>query len=358
MPITNCFGGLSGGPEVLTLIASIGRFCRLPLVGLTEAVIGVGAASTGSAISLGRVWILLLIGLLFHIGVFILNDVMDVEIDRTDSRRARAPVAAGTVSPAYAVAVAAASLTAGAAILFTAENSVAPLACYGSATAGLVVYDLHGKRFAVPPVTDMVQGIGWGSLVLMSAALIGQVDLASLILAVSTCLYMAILTGFSGSLRDLINDRYHGANTTPIFFMNRAGSKDEGNLLAPYISYGLVLQILQAATCIVGVATLASQLGRGGDWYWELALTAQAACLLLLWIGLARYSRDRRMWVIGLAHSILSFWAILLAVLVRYGVAAFTLASVLLIGPWSCSSVVRAIVTNRGDWAGRETARS
>ena len=42
---------------------------------------------------------LLLVGLCFHVVAFVLNDIFDLELDRTDPTRVQSPLVAGQISP-------------------------------------------------------------------------------------------------------------------------------------------------------------------------------------------------------------------------------------------------------------------
>ncbi len=336
---------------MLSLFISVARFCRLPLIGLTEVIVYVGAASGNAGGSWQPLLLAFAVGLALHLTVFILNDVIDAEIDRTDPRRAHTPIAAGQIGERTALLISLASSVVGAVALLAARDPAKPLVFYGAATVGFVVYDIYGKRFVLPPVMDVIQGLAWASLALMSASLNGEIGIASILLAVSICLYICVLNGIIGSLRDAANDISHHAITTAAFFLKGRLRNAGDGLPRVYIWYGVALEILHAVACVAGVCALAVQMGRGIEMYAATSISAGVFCILLLAGALTQYSQRRLVWVCGFVYSILAFWAIVVAVWVGFGPTAFAAASALLILPWLGSSVVRSLLTGRGDWS-------
>jgi len=327
------------------------QFGRLPPVGatLTLVAVGLAAGSAGGDPAVRRAAAVALAAVLFHIGVYVCNDIVDVKIDRTDPRRAHLPLAAGLVPVRLAVLVVAVALLSGAAVLWAATTDPAVLGCYALATAGLLGYDLLGKRTPVPPVLDLVQGAGWGFLVLLAAASAGSVGAAAGWLAGSAGLYVALVNGVIAGLRDLPNDRRHGARTTAVLFMARPAAVPARpgvparRLPAGFQAYALALHLLAAAACLAGVGTLAGLDPAGRRPALVLSAAGELVCLLLLASGLRRYDGARGGWRTGFGYIVLALWSLATPVLARFGGVALGLVSAVLLVPWLGSRVVQSL---------------
>ena len=78
---------------------SVARFGRLTAAGLGLSCVVIGHATGAAALSLVVLIGLLLVGLAFHVVAFALNDIFDLELDRTDPTRAQSPLVAAQISP-------------------------------------------------------------------------------------------------------------------------------------------------------------------------------------------------------------------------------------------------------------------
>jgi hypothetical protein len=120
---------------------------------------------------------------------------------------------------------------------------LAPRAYLAAAFALMAAYNRWGKRCPFPPLTDLVQGLGWAALLAYGAAATGRrpTRLTGL-LAGYELLLILMVNGVHGGLRDLRNDLATGARTTPIMF--GAAERADGGLAVPpaLIAYALALQ--------------------------------------------------------------------------------------------------------------------
>ena len=93
----------------------------------------------------------------------------------------------------------------------------------GTAFALSIVYDKWGKMCPVPPLTDLVQGLAWGSLAVFAALAaspkVGLLDIRerTLPLLAFGVGFIFLINGVHGGLRDLWNDLTHHRKTTAIF---------------------------------------------------------------------------------------------------------------------------------------------
>jgi 4-hydroxybenzoate polyprenyltransferase len=203
------------------------QFVRTGYLGLTEIHLLLGVASTGAALSAPRLAALAFLAACFHVHIFLLNDVIDLEVDATQPRRANHPLVRGLrgegVSRERALVI---TWLAAALAVATAWWIGANQNAWLSLAAGFVlidVYNVWGKRFPVPPVTDAIQALGWWGLVLFgvfaaspSESLAQISDRALPLLALSFG-FTVLVTGVHGGLRDLVNDLAHGRTNTAIF---------------------------------------------------------------------------------------------------------------------------------------------
>ena len=83
--------------------------------------------------------------------------------------------------------------------------------------ACMTVYDVWGKRSRWPPLTDLAQGIGWGCLGLWAAAVVpGEFTGLTGILFLFLTLFIVLINGLHGGVRDLPNDMEHGVRSTAV----------------------------------------------------------------------------------------------------------------------------------------------
>jgi 4-hydroxybenzoate polyprenyltransferase len=158
-------------------------------------------------------------GRLFHVFAYLQNDVIDLAIDRTQPLRQDDLLVTGRIRPGTAMAIALAQLPISLALVWWAG---APPLAFSVVVVGfalMTIYNLYGKRCPVPPVTDFVQGLAWGSLAILGALVAGgRVTMITLVPAAFGTGFLFLINGVHGGLRDLANDLRCGMKTTAIFF--------------------------------------------------------------------------------------------------------------------------------------------
>lgn len=186
----------------------------LPLLGAASVRRDLSAAAIGTVVGGG---------LCVHVFAYLLNDVVDLPIDRTQPRRRGHPLARGALSPRLALGAALAAVPAAVASTVGGGGGVASLGALAVAFGGLAVYDVWGKRLAVPLATDAVQGLAWGSLAPFGALAVGGAPNGrTWLVAAHAALFILVINGVNGGLRDLANDAAAGARTTAIALGARA----------------------------------------------------------------------------------------------------------------------------------------
>jgi 4-hydroxybenzoate polyprenyltransferase len=231
-------------PAPNSVFVEIGRFVRLSIVGFSLLLPLAGAAAVSERVSAGQLAALIAVGLAFHVFAYVSNDIFDLSIDRTEPLRAGSPLVRGLIRPSVALAIALVPVPVTAALHLWAGGPPAAAAALLTAMALMLIYNRYGKRVAFPLVSDAVQAIGWVALALYgafatSAALTEPLGWLAAIVFV----YVLLINGLHGGLRDIRNDAAHGARTTAIWF--GAGADDEGRLLVPrsLARYGAALQL-------------------------------------------------------------------------------------------------------------------
>jgi 4-hydroxybenzoate polyprenyltransferase len=191
------------------------RFLRLHYYGFSSSLVLVGAASAQPAPTWTTIGLLLAVAAAFHVFAYVQNDVLDLHVDRTQPLRADDPLVTGTIQPWQAKLLACAQVPLAAALIWRAG---APPAAYLAMAAGfalMTIYNLYGKRCPVPPLTDLVQALAWGSLAIVGALLAGRRLAGATVPAFAYAVtFIFLINGVHGGLRDLANDLRCGMTTT------------------------------------------------------------------------------------------------------------------------------------------------
>ena len=238
-----------------------------------------GAVSVGRDASAARLTLLLLVAVSFHVYAFVLNDVIDLPIDRTQPRRSRDPLVRGAIRPGQALALAliqpalAVALTVVAAAVASASwpfsrriwrhGRVQPV---GQAMPGAAGHRLHsGPRLGMPgDLRGNVLGAGPNRLTWMVAAYgVG---------------YMLFMNGVHGGLRDLANDLGHGAQTTAIFLGARPA--DNGDPYVPSAAGVFVSAALAVLLAINAALLVTNDFGYGPATMAVTSVVVAALCAL------------------------------------------------------------------------------
>jgi len=213
----------------------VDRFVRLHYFGFTAMLVLLGAATVRSDPDQWLIGGLLLVAVCFHVHGYLLNDVIDLELDRKQPLRRNDPLVRGAVSREAALALALVQIPLAALITFHMQASPRAWAALGTAFTLSIVYDKWGKKCRVPPLTDLVQALAWGALVVY-AALIANPDTELLDLRERTLPLLAfgvgfilLINGIHGGLRDLRTDLAYGRKTTAIFLGGQPAWEGSGS---------------------------------------------------------------------------------------------------------------------------------
>jgi 4-hydroxybenzoate polyprenyltransferase len=191
---------------------------------------------------------LLATALTVHAFAYVLNDVVDLPLDRSQALRADYPLVRGVIAPRLALVFALAQVPLALALTAALDGSAASYAALGLCLGLIAIYDVWGKRIAFAPLMDVLQGAGWGALVLFGALESGRpLTLLSWSMAIFTVLFITLLNGVHGGLRDLENDLHSGAHTTAIMLGARPQGSRGVTITPALVVYSIILQVLLVA---------------------------------------------------------------------------------------------------------------
>lgn len=296
-------------PEQLAL--DLYRFFRLSAIGATAVLPIIGAASVERGLSARRTAGLLGVAAAFHAFAYVHNDVCDLDVDRTQPLRAQYPLVRGAVSPRAALALALACTP----LAFALDQRIAARddaavqpgldrrVALAAAFALMGAYNRWGKACPLPPLTDLIQAMGWAALLLYGALAQGGPTRLTAALAAYELLLIMMVNGVHGALRDLANDRARGVRTTAIWL--GADARPDGGLSVPPALAGYALA-LQAALLALPIWTAATSLvgDDGGARATAVAATSLDAALIVALLAAAARGGARPA-DIGMLHLIL-----------------------------------------------------
>jgi len=195
------------------------------------------------------------VAITFHIYVSLLNDIIDLPLDRTNPARAHYPLVSSAISPTMALTITLLQIPVAATVIYWQSGPLSAYVAVAVAFGMMTIYNIWGKRSPVPPVIDVIQGIGFSSLVLFGSALTGGLTPLSWLTFALGILWM-VLINLLGGLRDLHPDLAFGVNTTPIYFgMRPSGREESMPAFVPY--YGYILHILMMAGSLLVILWIA-----------------------------------------------------------------------------------------------------
>jgi 4-hydroxybenzoate polyprenyltransferase len=221
----------------------IDHFVRLHFVGFAAVMCLLGATSAGATLSPGELTSVLAVAVCFHIYAYVLNDVVDLPVDRTHPARQKDLLVRGAVGPGAALAFALVQIPLSAGIVWLSGGDALACGALGAGYLLMGIYDLWGKKFPLPPLTDLAQGLGWGCLAYVGAGLVGgsPSTLTHLLFAYGAA-HIFLINGIHGGIRDLANDLRQQRVTTAAFLGARpepdGGVRSTGRVLA----FSMVLQ--------------------------------------------------------------------------------------------------------------------
>jgi 4-hydroxybenzoate polyprenyltransferase len=316
-------------------IHAMGLFLRFSAIGGTIALPLLGAGTVTPKPGLSPYLGLIGVGVAVHVFGYVLNDVVDLPIDRHEPRRVDFPLVRGTISPGAALAVAVLQIPI--ALLLTHRNG-GNVPAYGAlvtSIACLTIYDMWGKKVAFPPLTDLVQGLGWAALGVYGAYIAADCFSTS-----TTVLFIYIVTmivmanGVHGSVRDLENDLRCGVRSTAIMLGARPGP-GQTILISPAMErYAQLLNGLLVAVALGSLITNRFRYDRSALMWTTAVVGTLAFFSLLLLRKIGRRDQNRqKLNTIGMLHLMLLFLMMIFLFVAGMGPALSALILLIFFAP-------------------------
>src|SRR5262245_47882898 len=192
------------GTRAWQLVLAVDRFVRLHQLFFTGMWPLLGAASVRRDFRSAELGALLAVISCYLIFAAVLNDVVDLPVDRSDPTRRDHPLVRGSIRPWQALSFALVQPLFTVPLTVWLGGSMRAHAMLATSFVLMGAYNVWGKRCPFPPLTDALQGLAWASLTLYAPFALG-VDPTPLTWSVAA--YVAVFTlffnGIHGSLRDL-----------------------------------------------------------------------------------------------------------------------------------------------------------
>ena len=225
--------------DIIRAYLRLGRIHSSVLTGVTPCVV---AAATGVTLSIYHYIELFIIGIIFHISLFVYNELRDLSIDKASDKLNGKPLIDGsaTVGSAKTIVILSIVLTLVLTIVFFRERAIIliPIILLTILFGGL--YDILGKRF---PHADYFISTSIFLLAIYGGFSVTQ-DISALVLIIcALALIQMLAQNIVAGLKDVDHDYLAGGISTPL----RMGVKIKGkNILIPkkFIAYITILKII------------------------------------------------------------------------------------------------------------------
>jgi geranylgeranylglycerol-phosphate geranylgeranyltransferase len=254
------------------------KLIRLPSsIGLSVIAV-IGALSVkGANLEILPFILLLLMGVIFNVFGFVLNDYMDVEIDGHSKELDERPLVKGTVSSRAALMTVISCLI----ILFTIPliffSVILPILILIVSVILAIFYDTFSKKLVGSEV--FLSG-AMASFCLFGAVAVSdnirdlhEVGALTWVVVAVMFIYVFIMNVLEGNLKDVENDRKAGAVTLPVYL----GVKTTGKMYVPMCLKVLIICLKSILVVLIFIPFIFMGLM---FWFWQVLL------LMILAIGM------------------------------------------------------------------------
>ena len=302
----------------LRMMRTYGKLGRIHSAVLTGLAPVCTAAATGRVLSLSHYIELFLIGFLFHLYLFVYNEIRDVNIDRVSKNLKTKPLIDGSISlkGAQTVVLLSCFLIVAFTVIFFQNNAVVLLGvCVVAFLLGWI-YDAFGKRL---PHADYSLG-----LMIFFVALYGGFSVNT---ALTPFVFLIALLGFSqmliqniiAGLKDVDHDAVAGGLSTPL----RLGVWVHADRF--FISRGFIAYILLLKAVHITLVLLPFSLHwvsyEPWQFYIAIVLIMATVVFMLRFLAMKTFQREKLMRTIGF-HEMFTFMIIPLLLFSFIGPAA------------------------------------
>lgn len=287
----------------LRMMRTVGKLGRIHSAVLTGLAPVCTAAATGKVLLLSHYVELFIIGFLFHLYLFVYNEVRDVGIDQVSKNLKTKPLIDGSISlrGARAMVLISCVLILAFTVIFFQSNTVVLLGvCIVAFLLGWL-YDAFGKRV---PHADYPLG-----LMIFFVALYGGFSVTT---SLTPFVFLIALLGFSqtliqniiAGLKDVDHDAVAGGCSTPL----RLGVRiDEDRFIVPggFLTYILILKAVHITLVILPFLLywVSYELWQ---FYIAMVLNVLTVVFMLRFLTMKTFQREKLMRAIGF-HEMFTF---------------------------------------------------
>jgi 4-hydroxybenzoate polyprenyltransferase len=264
------------------------------------------AASTGATISLYHYITLFIIGLLFHIYLFILNEIQDIKIDKTSKDLESKPLVSGLISlkSARSIVFSSAALIIILSIVLFAQKSFILISISLAAFAFGAIYDTYGKK--IPHADYFI------ALMFFLIALYGGFSVKTNLGALSyiialLALFQTLINNIIAGLKDVDHDFIAGGLSTPL----RLKVRVKGELFfvsIRFIAYIFLLKIIHIFLTIYPFV-YHKVVYDSWQFYMTIFLIIVALVFMFRFLTFKKFKREKIMRAIGF-HEMFAFMVI------------------------------------------------
>lgn len=207
-------------------IKEYAKLTRLKAMGISTIAV-VGAISIKGTLEISHFLILFFIGIIFNILGFVLNDYVDIDIDKESKDLSERPLVKGTISRKTALRISISCYILIFSLAFIFFRDFLSLLMLTLAVSLGTIYDCFGKKFLG---SDFVLAAGIAFFCLFGAATASpNIGMLTMIIASLIFTHVLFFNIIEGGLKDADNDRRSGAKTTAVYM----GVKTESHVYIP-----------------------------------------------------------------------------------------------------------------------------
>ncbi|RLF62886.1 MAG: hypothetical protein DRN16_00285 [Thermoplasmata archaeon] len=192
-------------------IIAYSRLCRLQATGLiaTLSVIGAAVAGQKNPFLLGMVFI---IGVFYHIFLYVLNDYVDLEVDKKSKDLQRKPLVSGVIPKQNALILTGAAIIIMYVLTIIFFPYIQALLVLSFAVLLGIIYDCFGKK--MPGVADFIMAGSLAATFLFGASTVSNPFSMIIYLTFLIILFFTVYgNAVEGGLKDVDHDYLGGAKT-------------------------------------------------------------------------------------------------------------------------------------------------
>lgn len=223
---------------------------RLFNMGLTAVAPVLGALSMWNmgTLSLLKLFILFLIGVLAHIYGFVINDVIDIKVDKLSKELSARPLVRGSITRGRAAVFAISCMVVSFILSFIFfSDLLSYLLLFGILLVAYFfasIYDVASKRY--PGMDVFVTGAIF-FLILFGASTIGTPTLLAYIVALIGSIQVLFMNMINGAIKDIDHDKQGSANTIAI----RLGANVHAGVMTLPLSFKTMGYFIETARVIL-----------------------------------------------------------------------------------------------------------